>query len=206
MTLSQSHALSTRARYSQNHDAFGTGGTLTNSSGDRPTRDRDPVEVAARRWGDRYPETERFRALTALVRTYGVALRSIEQILRPVGLNLSRFELLLVLSFTRAGALPMMRLRDILMMHGSSVTYLVNRLVEAHLVERSDDPSDRRVSLVGITPAGRDVVERAANLLVQDGFGIFGQMDEDRLERLADWLSELRQETSTPPHQNAASG
>ena len=175
---------------------------MTNSSGGQSIHDRDPVEVAARRWGDRYPDSERFRALTALVRTYGVALRSIEQILKPVGLNLSRFELLLVLSFTRAGSLPMMRLRDILMMHGSSVTYLVNRLVEAHLVERSDYPSDRRVSLVGITPLGRDAVEHAARLLIENGFGIFGQLDDHRLDDLADWLSELRQETSTP-RQNA---
>ena len=154
--------------------------------------DRDPVDEAARRWGERYPDATRFRALTALVRTYGVAVRSIEQVLRPLELNLSRFELLLVLSFTRSGQLPTMRLRDVLMIHGSSVTYLVNRLEDAGLIERDGDPRDRRVSLVRITPAGAERVRRASELLVEAGFGIFGSVDDERLDRLADWMGQLR--------------
>src|SRR5205085_1150219 len=77
----------------------------------RRGRRRDPVDEATRHWQQRYDEAARFRALTSLIRTYGAAVRAIEALLRPLGLTLSRFEILLVLSFTRSGALPIMRLR-----------------------------------------------------------------------------------------------
>ena len=161
-----------------------------------PVRHRDPVEQAVRHWHERYPEAgaNGFRALTSLVRTYGVVTRTIESVLRPLELTLSRFEVLLLLSFTRSGAVPIMRLRDLLMIHGSSVTYLVDRLEEAGWVARESDHTDRRVSLVRLTDAGREVVDRASALLVECEFGLFGALGEERLEMFSDLLGELRQE------------
>jgi DNA-binding MarR family transcriptional regulator len=159
-------------------------------------RRRDPVEQAVRHWHERYPEggATGFRALTSLVRTYGVVTRAIESVLRPLELTLSRYEVLLLLSFTRAGSVPIMRLRDLLMIHGSSVTYLVDRLEEAGWVAREPDRSDRRVSRVRLTDAGREVLDRASALLVEYEFGLFAALDDDRLESFSDLLAELRQE------------
>jgi DNA-binding MarR family transcriptional regulator len=126
------------------------------------------------------------------VRGYAAAVREVDAILRPLRLNLSRFEVLLLLSFTRAGALPMMRIRDLLMVHGSSVTYLVDRLEEAGLVERSVDPADRRVSLVSLTERGRARIEEAAAALAEAGFGPFAGLDDERLDALSGLLAELR--------------
>lgn len=153
---------------------------------------RDPVEEAARRWGERYPGAAGFRALTSLVRAYSATVREVERALRPMGLNLSRFEVLLMLSFARAGALPVMRIRDLLMVHGSSVTYLVDRLADAGWVVREEQPGDRRVSLVRITDAGREVIGTAARRLADAGFGAFGDLDDDDLDALADLLGALR--------------
>ena len=160
----------------------------------RRGRRRDPVDEATRHWHQRYEEAARFRALTSLVRTYGAAVRAIEALLRPLGLTLSRFEILLVLTFARSGALPIMRLRDVLMIHGSSVTYLVDRLEAAGLVSRESQPADRRVSLVRVTDEGRELVERASHLLAERGFGPFAALDEERLEQLSNLLAELRVE------------
>jgi DNA-binding MarR family transcriptional regulator len=47
----------------------------------------------------------------------------------------------------------------------SNVTYLVDRLEERGLIKRRGDPSDRRVKIVGLTPAGlelRNEIVRAA--------------------------------------------
>jgi DNA-binding MarR family transcriptional regulator len=157
---------------------------------------RDPVEAAARHWAERYPgfPPAGFRALTSLVRTYGVVLRSVEALLGPLGLTLSRYEVLLLLSFTRTGSVPIMRLRDLLMIHGSSVTYLVDRLEESGWVVRELDPADRRVSLVVLTKEGRDVVDRASAMLVEGRFGVLGALEESRADLLSDLLAELRQE------------
>ena len=153
---------------------------------------RDAVEEAAHRWGQRYPGVEGFRALTALARGYTLMLREAEAVLRPLGLNLSRFEVLMMLSFTRSAGLPMTRIRDLLTVHGSSVTYLVDRLVQQGWVERTADPSDGRVSLVSITPAGREVAEHSARALAGAGFGVLANLDEESQRRLADLLAELR--------------
>jgi DNA-binding MarR family transcriptional regulator len=155
---------------------------------------RDPVEEAVRQWAPRYPGAEGFRALTSLVRSYAAAVREVDRSLRPLGLTLSRFEILLLLSFSRGGRLPMMRIRDLLLVHGSRVTYLVGRLEEAGLVRRGADPDDRRVSLVSLTEEGNALVERAAAHLAESGFGVFAALDEERLAQLGDLLGELRRE------------
>jgi DNA-binding MarR family transcriptional regulator len=159
-----------------------------------PIRARDPVEEAVRHWRAHHPETERFRALTSLVRAYGVAMRDVEALLRPLDLNLSRFEILLVLSFTRRGVLPISRLKEALMIHGSSVTYLVDRLEHSGLVERGPDADDRRVVRVSLTAHGRDTIERACELLCESEFGVFATLSEERLEVMSDLLNELRGE------------
>jgi DNA-binding MarR family transcriptional regulator len=157
------------------------------------------VGSAVRHWAERYPESgssgaSGFRALTSLVRSYGVVIRAVDEVLRPLELTLSRYEVLLLLSFTRGASLPIMRLRELLMIHGSSVTYLVDRLEQAGWVARHPDPSDRRVSLVEITDSGLEVVDRASALLDANDFGLFGVIEDDRLELFSDLLAELRQE------------
>ena len=86
-----------------------------------------------------------------------------------------------------------MRLRDLLMIHGSSVTYrsIASR---RRLGWRESDRSDRRVSLVRLTAQRREVVDRASALLVESEFGLFAALDEDRIERFSDFLADLRQE------------
>jgi DNA-binding MarR family transcriptional regulator len=153
---------------------------------------RDAVEEAAHRWGERYPGVSGFRALTALARGYAVMVREAEAVLRPLGLNLSRFEVLMMLSFTRSAGLTMTRIRDLLTVHGSSVTYLIDRLAESGWVTRTADPSDGRVSLVSITPEGRALAERSANALAAADFGALGALDEPGQRQLGDLLARLR--------------
>jgi DNA-binding MarR family transcriptional regulator len=152
----------------------------------------DPVAEAAAHWRERYPDGARFAALTGLIRTYGTTIRTIDTVLRPLGLSMARFEVLLVLSFARRKALPMGRLRDTLMVHGSSVTYLVDRLEELGQVAREPDPGDRRRSMVRITAAGEDVVGRGCEALVAAGFGPLAELAGDELDDLGRMLGRLR--------------
>ncbi len=156
-------------------------------------RPRDSVDEAVRQWSERYDDGSAFRVLTSLIRAYNVGVRGVvEGAVRPFGLNLSRYEVLLLLSFTRRGRLPMGRLRDLLMVHGSSVTYLVTKLVDAGLVERERDPHDARVILVCITESGRETVRIASEALVEQGFGPIAAFDEDERAELGRLLARLR--------------
>ena len=152
----------------------------------------DLVDEAARHWSERHGSPAQFRALTSLVRSYAATARAIDELLAPLDLTLSRFEVLLTLSFARPRGLSMTRLRTVLMVHGSSVTYLVDRLVAAQLVERASDNADRRVSLVRLTPTGRERIERASQALIDGGFGPLAGLDEPELETLAELLAAIR--------------
>ncbi|MCB0872812.1 MAG: MarR family transcriptional regulator [Thermoleophilia bacterium] len=160
-------------------------------------QDPDPVERARRQWAERYADQSGFVVLVSMLRSYALMVGELERVLRPLQLTLSRFEVLLLLSFTRDQRLPVMKLRDLLLIHGSSATYLVDRLAEAGWVSREPDPGDRRVSLVALTDEGRAVVEAGVSALLDAGFGTIGALDEDRRRGLSDLLAALR--GSAPP-------
>ncbi len=83
-----------------------------------------------------------------LTRVLGAELRS------GAGLPLSWFELLLRLRRAESGFLTMSQLATEISLTSGGVTRLVDRLVEAGLVERRDCPSDRRSVYVALTAAG----------------------------------------------------
>ena len=152
----------------------------------------DPVEKARRQWAARHPDESGFTVLVSMLRTYALVLRDLERALRPLGLTLSRFEVLLLLSFARGERLPVMRLRDLLLIHGSSATYLVDRLAEAGWVAREADPADRRVSMVRLTDPGRERMEAGVRALTEAGFGPIAALDEDARRDLSAGLAALR--------------
>lgn len=152
----------------------------------------DPVEKARVQWALRHPDESAFVVVVSMLRTYAVMLRDLERILKPLGLTLTRFEVLLLLSFTQGRRLPAMRLRDLLMIHGSSATYLVDRLAEAGLVAREADPSDRRVSAVVLTDAGEARVGEAVDALVDAGWGSVARLDPRQRVELAGLLGVMR--------------
>jgi hypothetical protein len=47
---------------------------------------------------------------------------------------------------------------------------------------------------VSLTPAGRDVVDRASALLVESEFGPLGALEAERQNELSELLGELREE------------
>lgn len=157
-----------------------------------PNPGDDPVEKARQQWAARHPDESGFVVLVSMLRTYAVVLRELERALRPLELTLSRFEVLLLLSFTRDARLPVMRLRDLLLIHGSSATYLVDRLAQAGWVAREADPGDRRVSVVCLTDAGRARLEDGVRALTAAGFGPVAQLSEAHRRDLAALLAELR--------------
>ena len=104
-----------------------------------------------------------FRSASALVRSAGVATALTDQILRESGLTFARYEVLLLLSWTRSGSMPLGRMRDRLLIHQAAVTNLVDRLEADGLVRRVPHARDRRTTLAEITSQGRKVVMPATH-------------------------------------------
>ena len=93
----------------------------------------DPIEEAARQWSDRWEETARMRAVTSLMRVHQLVLTELDELLRPLGLTFARYEVLVLLSFSRHGSLPLGKIGERLQVHATSVTPLVKRLEKAWL-------------------------------------------------------------------------
>lgn len=127
--------------------------------------DRDPIREAHRQWVAHgwAGAADGMAMVTSLVRVHQLLQQRIDEALRPLELSFARYEVLQLLSFSRAGALPMTRLGSLLQVHPTSVTSAVDRLERQGFVRRARGPADRRVVLASLTDPGRDVVERATD-------------------------------------------
>ncbi|WP_018601802.1 MarR family winged helix-turn-helix transcriptional regulator [Mycobacterium sp. 155] len=141
---------------------------------------RDPIALArvnweSAGWGD---VADGMVAVTSVMRAHQILLARVETALRPYGLSFSRFELLRLLAFSRAGALPITKASDRLQVHVTSVTHAIRRLEASGLVERIPHPTDGRTTLVQITELGRATVEDATVTLNEQVFGDVGMSPE----------------------------
>src|SRR5919112_136709 len=143
----------------------------------------DPIEEAARQWADHWDEMPRMRAVTSLMRVHQLVLTELDELLRPLGLTFARYEVLVLLAFSRRGSLPLGKIGERLQVHATSVTPLVKRLEVAGLLVRNPHPEDGRAVLASITPKGRMVMDRATNAIVSAQFGLAAltEADCDRL-------------------------
>src|SRR4051794_41774833 len=91
--------------------------------------------------------------VTSLVRVQQLVMERIDAVLRPLELTFARYEVLRLLSFSSAGAMPMTRLGSLLQVHPTSVTSAVDRLERQGFVERGGQDEDRRVVLAALTQA-----------------------------------------------------
>lgn len=131
------------------------------------------------------------RAVTSLMRVHQLVLTELDELLRPLGLTFARYEVLVLLSFSRRGSLPLGRIGERLQVHATSVTPLVKRLEAAELLQRTPHPEDGRAVLASITPQGRAVMEQATQLIVDARFGL-GALSEQQCEDLTQLLTTPR--------------
>jgi DNA-binding MarR family transcriptional regulator len=127
-------------------------------------------------------------------------MQRIDSLLRPLGLTFARYEVLMLLSFSRTGALPMTRIGSRLQVHPTSVTSAVDRLESQGFVRRDPHPQDRRAVLASITDEGRRIAEKATAALNADVFARPG-LTPEQTKSLLEVLTALRADAGdfTPP-------
>jgi DNA-binding MarR family transcriptional regulator len=154
--------------------------------------DVDPIEEARRQWAERgWGALDAMSAATTITRAHQVVLDRINKALRPEGLTFSRYEALVLLTFSRRGALPLGKMAERLMVHSTSITSTIDLLERDGYVRRVPSPDDRRVVLAEITADGRAAVEVATKALVAIEFGV-PDLDPQVFERLADAAAHAR--------------
>ena len=132
----------------------------------------DPIAEAHRQWVAHGWESaaDGMAAITSLMRAHQIFLARVETVLRPFEVSFARYEVLMLLHFSKRGALPMRTIGSRLQVHQTSVTNAVDRLEAAGLVQRLPHPTDRRATLVELTRTGRVLAEKATAALNADVF------------------------------------
>jgi DNA-binding MarR family transcriptional regulator len=151
----------------------------------------DPIDEAARQWGERWEGVPAMHAVTSLMRVQQLVIGRLDAILRPHGLTFARYEALVLLVFSSRGSLPLGKMGERLQVHPTSVTSIVRRLESARLIARQPHPEDGRAVLAEITDAGRAVVEAATRDLLAADFGL-AALGEAQLRDLSALLRPVR--------------
>jgi DNA-binding MarR family transcriptional regulator len=151
----------------------------------------DPIERAGELWGEHIGDATAMRLATSIMRVQQVVLAALDAALKPFGITFARYEVLVLLSFSRSGSLPLSKVGERLMVHPTSVTNLIDRLEAQGLVARTVDAADRRRILASLTPAGRRVLKRATVALTDIEFAV-GTLDVDDQEKAYELLRSLR--------------
>lgn len=151
----------------------------------------DPIERAGQTWEERFGPAAAMRAATSVFRVQQILLARFDDALRPHGLTFARYEVLVLLTFSRTGELPLKVIGSRLMVHPTSVTNAIDRLVAAGHVDRRPNPADGRGVLAGITEQGRAVVELGTGALTALDFGL-GDLRDGDLDTLFDVLRRVR--------------
>lgn len=87
--------------------------------------------------------------------------RNANNAMRPQGMTMAQFGVLLALGWEEDGTLPLKALEQRLHVAQSTAAGIVARLEQKGFVESFGDPADRRVKLVRITEAGQDCCREA---------------------------------------------
>ena len=133
------------------------------------------------------------RAVTSIMRAQQILIAELDARLRPYGVTFSRYEALVLLSYSREGSLPLSKVGERLQVHATSVTNVIDRLEAAGLVRREPNPRDGRGTLAVITAEGRDVVAKATAELNAARFGL-DALETPELGRIFELLRRLRLE------------
>lgn len=135
----------------------------------------DPIALAESHWTNHgwSESASGMRLVTTITRVQQLLHQRIDDILRP-DLTFARYEILMLLVFSRRGALPMSIIGSRLQVHAASVTSAVDRLERDGYVTRERGEGDGRRVLARITQAGRRRASAATEILNQEVFDDVG--------------------------------
>ena len=140
----------------------------------------DPIALAESHWLQRgwHEAAPGMRLVTTLTRVQQLLHQRIDALLAP-DLTFARYEILMLLDFSRRGALPMSVIGSRLQVHAASVTSAVDRLERDGFATRSRGEEDRRRVMATITAAGRRRARSATRVLNEQVFAATGVSSRD---------------------------
>lgn len=165
--------------------------------------DFDPIERAGELWEQHFGDSTSMKVVTSIMRVQQLLIGALDAQLKPFDITFARYEVLVLLTFSRQGKLPLSKVGERLMVHPTSVTNAIDRLEKQGLVQRIPDVRDGRRVLASLTDSGRRLTKKATEALSEISFGIDGQPLESQ-EQLYDLLRKLRASVGDSPQKTSS--
>ncbi|MFD9905859.1 MarR family winged helix-turn-helix transcriptional regulator [Streptomyces sp. NPDC059063] len=162
------------------------------SSGYGRTAAEDTVAAVVRQWRQARPDidTAPMEIIGRINRCAALLQQAEDAPLRRAGLTRPEFDLLAALRRTGHELTPGELARETFS-SGAAVTKRLKLLQERELIDRRPDTRDRRVTHVGLTDAGRELVDGILPDQLAYETGVLSGLAGDGQERLAGLLGEL---------------
>lgn len=145
----------------------------------------DPLERAGELWEKHVGDATSMQLATSIMRVQQILSQRLDAALKPHGITFARFEVLRLISFSKEGRLSLSMIGERLMVHPTSVTNAIDRLVGQGLVVRETDPTDRRRTFASLTSEGERVLDAATAALMDADFAIAGLDAEQQRDAYA---------------------
>ncbi|GLW63667.1 MarR family transcriptional regulator [Actinomadura rubrobrunea] len=156
--------------------------------------ERDAVDLIVEQWARARPDLDAspMRVLGRLSRATRLIERELKALFNEFGLEKGEFD---VLATLRRAGLPDGMTAGMLarssMVTSGAVTNRLDRLVAKGYITRDVDPADRRTVVVALTPAGRELIDRAVAAHIDNERRILAALDRDQQDALAAALRTL---------------
>ena len=167
-------------------------------------------QPAAAERTDRAAPTDRGDPTSAIIADFRATMSQLKaassQRLRKLGISMSQLHILFTIE--RHGEMTMTRLADMLDVSLSNATGLVDRLEERGYLVRDRIPTDRRVVLVRLAPAGEQMLREVDALSEELLRSVLDRLPSNQLRAVGHAISALRESVDavvgepTDPHQD----
>src|SRR4051812_18298364 len=133
----------------------------------------DPVAEARKNWAKHWGDdpVPSMSAVTSIMRVQQILLARLNDELKPFDLTFPRYEALMLLFYSRRGALPLGKMGDRLQVHRTSVTNITAGLKRPGCVPGDPPGRARRTTRAAITAQGRETAAAATAVLNAMHFG-----------------------------------
>jgi DNA-binding MarR family transcriptional regulator len=130
-------------------------------------------------------------AVTSIMRAEQILIARLNTLLKPWDLTFPRYEALMLLYYSRNGALPLGKMGARLQVHPTSVTNTIDGLQKLGYAERYRHQADRRMWLAAITDRGREVAGNSTQAINDARFETT-PLTREQLQDLFEIIRDLR--------------
>ncbi|OZE02491.1 MarR family transcriptional regulator [Rhodococcus sp. 05-2255-3B1] len=155
---------------------------------------QDAVDRILQQWTVERPDVDvsPMAVIGRISRAASVLDKRIQVTLAEYGLQAGEFDLIATLRRTGAPhRLTVGQLLDSAMVTSGAITNRLNRLTDKGLIEREIDPTNRRVIIVQLTPAGLDAVDAALPAHVANEEALLTSLTPGERSQLATLLKRM---------------